>query len=195
MSTLAPLGSGEPPGIGLAESARRFGHYRWVEQRLFEVLGGWVAAVADLQVKVVLDTHSLQHAWHADLWRQRLPVLRDVDPDALTVPANDHVRDLFDELAAPSGGTAEMLVGAYGVVIPHLVVVYGDHLDRLTAAADAPAIRALGLVLRDDLDHWQQGQALLAPLLVGDDVIDRAAAYQAHLQKRLRRAGGVLGSS
>src|SRR3546814_4627208 len=59
------------------ESARRVGHYKWIEMRLFEVLGGWVATVPELDVKLRLGTHCYHHAWHAELWHKRLPELRE----------------------------------------------------------------------------------------------------------------------
>ena len=59
--------------------------------RLFEALGGWVATVPELDVKMRLGTHCYHHAWHAELWHKRLPELREMNPDRLTVPANDEM--------------------------------------------------------------------------------------------------------
>ena len=39
----APWDRRELPGaFDVVESAKRVGHYKWVEMRLFEALGGWV---------------------------------------------------------------------------------------------------------------------------------------------------------
>ena len=38
-------------------------------------------------VQVHLDGQSLRHAWHADLWADRLPVYAGADPTGLTVPS------------------------------------------------------------------------------------------------------------
>ena len=68
----------------MAESARRVGNYKWVEMKMFEALGGWVATVPELDVKMRLGTHCYKHAWHAELWHKRLPELREMNPDRLT---------------------------------------------------------------------------------------------------------------
>ena len=59
--------------------------------KLFEALGGWVATVPELDVKMRLGTHCYHHAWHAELWHKRLPELREMNPDRLTLPANDEL--------------------------------------------------------------------------------------------------------
>ena len=49
----APWDRRELPGLfTVEESARRVGNYKWIEMRLFEVLGGWVATVPELDVKM-----------------------------------------------------------------------------------------------------------------------------------------------
>ncbi len=68
----------------MEESARRIGNYKWAEMKLFEALGGWVATVPELDVKMRLGTHCYKHAWHAELWHKRLPELREMNPDRLT---------------------------------------------------------------------------------------------------------------
>ena len=53
-----PGTGGSCPGLfSVEETARRVGNYKWVEMRLFEVLGGWVATVPELDVKLVLGRH------------------------------------------------------------------------------------------------------------------------------------------
>src|SRR3546814_17004887 len=72
----APWDRRELPGsFTVEESARRVGHYQWIEMRLFEVLSGWVAPVPELDVKMRLGTHRFHHPWHAALWHKRLPEL------------------------------------------------------------------------------------------------------------------------
>ena len=86
----APWDRRELPGLfDVEESARRVGNYKWAEMKLFEALGGWVATVPELDVKMRLGTHCYKHAWHAELWHKRLPELREMNPDRLTQPAND----------------------------------------------------------------------------------------------------------
>ena len=85
----APWDRRELPGLfTVEESARRVGHYAWIEMRLFEALGGWVATVPELDVKTTLGRHCYHHAWHAELWVKRLPELREMRPERLIQPPN-----------------------------------------------------------------------------------------------------------
>ena len=54
--------------------------------RIFELMGGWVATMPELDVKLRLGTHCYHHAFHSELWHKRLPELREMNPERLTVP-------------------------------------------------------------------------------------------------------------
>ncbi|MET0882812.1 MAG: hypothetical protein ABWZ13_01565, partial [Acidimicrobiales bacterium] len=80
-AAFAPWDRRELPGaFSVEETAARVGHYKWIEMRLFEVLGGWVATVPEIDVKLRLGTHCYHHAWHSELWHKRLPELREMNP-------------------------------------------------------------------------------------------------------------------
>jgi len=68
-------------------TAALIGEYRWIETTLFATLGGWVGDMPVAGVQVHLDAQSMRHAWHAELFADRLPVRAGIDPDALTRPS------------------------------------------------------------------------------------------------------------
>src|SRR5437868_15439472 len=118
----APWDRRELPGsFNVDETARRVGHYKWVEMRLFEALGGWVATVPELDVKMRLGTHCYKHAWHADLWHKRLPELREMNPERLSVPANDERVTFVDAMTEPEGAeqTLQKLMGTHRARLHH----------------------------------------------------------------------------
>jgi len=163
--------SAEEPGpFSLFEAAARHGAYRWAEQRLFELTGEWSAAAAvPPAARLSLFEASAQHAWHAQLWAERLPVLADVDPDELTRPLGPALGPLFDALngatraaANPDLGAIRFLGGLYRVVLPALLDSYVRHGRGLRQHADAPSIRALALVVRDEEEELAAGEAWLA---------------------------------
>ena len=53
--------------LSLDAHARLVGSYQWVEHRLFEILGSWVASEPVPEAQMVFDVFSQQHAWHAEL--------------------------------------------------------------------------------------------------------------------------------
>ena len=192
----APWDRRELPGaFSVEESARRVGNYKWVEMKLFEALGGWVATVPELDVKMRLGTHTYKHAWHAELWHKRLPELREMNPERLTQPANDAIVEFIEAMTEPEGpgATIEKLVGVYRVLIPHKIAAYTFHLNNTSTITDAPTIRSLRFALQDEFDDWRDGEMLLQSLIETDEEIERAAAHQIRLEKIMLRAGGIAG--
>jgi hypothetical protein len=192
----APWDRRELPGsFTVEETARRVGHYKWIEMRLFEVLGGWVATVPELDVKLRLGTHCYHHAWHAELWHKRLPELREMNPERLTVPPNDELVAFVDALTEPEGPelTIEKLVGVYRVLIPAKVAAYTYHRNNTSTITDAPTIRSLGFILQDEMDDWRDGEMMLQSLIETEDELQRAVDHQRKLQSLLLAAGGIAG--
>lgn len=179
--------------LPLEQLARRAGAYCWLEGRLFETLGGWVAAVNEPEAKLALATHAREHAWHAELWQERLPSAGDLAPEQLVAPANDQVGAFAAAVAEPEGEdqTIEKLVGAYRVLLPRMVTAYSEHLRVTTEVADGPVVRALRLVLRDELEEWARGETLVQSLLRTEEDVRRAAGHQARLESMLTYAALV----
>jgi hypothetical protein len=192
----APWDRRELPGaFGVEESAVRVGHYKWIEMRLFEALGGWVATVPELDVKLRLGTHCYHHAWHAELWHKRLPELREMNPDRLTLPPNEELVAFVDAMTEPEAPelTIEKLVGVYRVLIPRKVAAYTYHLNNTSPITDAPTIRSLRFALQDEMDDWRDGEMMIQSLLETPAEVRRAADHQAHLESLLLAAGGIAG--
>jgi hypothetical protein len=192
----APWDRRELPGLfDVEESARRIGNYKWLEMKLFEALGGWVATVPELDVKMRLGTHCYKHAWHADLWHKRLPELREMNPERSTKPANAAIERFVDALTEPEAPelTIEKLVGVYRVLIPHFIAAYTFHKNNTSQITDAPTIRSLHFILQDEHDDWRDGEMLLQSLIETPAEVDRAMAHQARLTKLMLEAGGVAG--
>ena len=80
----------------------------------------------------MLGPHCHQHAWHAwhaDLWRLRLPELEEPN-EHRAAPPNPEFASFMEELTSPDGGdqTIEKLVGVYRVLVLHRLAAYIDVL-------------------------------------------------------------------
>ncbi|MDQ1505003.1 MAG: hypothetical protein QOD57_2730 [Actinomycetota bacterium] len=195
-SPFAPWDRRELPGLfTVEESARRVGHYAWIEMRLFEALGGWVATVPELDVKTTLGRHCYHHAWHAELWHKRLPELREMRPDRLIRAPNAPLEAFVAALTEPEAAdlTIEKLVGVYRVLLPRKIAAYTYHLAATSRITDAPTIRSLGFILDDEKTDWQEGEMLLQALIETDEEVARAARRQSELEVLITRAGGIAG--
>ncbi len=207
-------GSGVP-ALPLHSQARLVGSYRWLERRLFEVLGSWVASEPVPEAQMLFDVYSQQHAWHAELFADRLPALDSVDPDSLVLPPSAEVDRMCavlagampagdgsspgggligpgDGSAVPAGGTLPRLVGVGRVVLPRLVTGYNLHLRRVSVVTDAPMTRCLRLVLRDEIEQWQALEALTQALLRRPHDVAVVTAHQQRLEEMIAGAGAGL---
>ena len=195
-SPFAPWDRRELPGLfTVEESARRVGHYAWIEMRLFEALGGWVATVPELDVKTTLGRHCYHHAWHAELWHKRLPELREMRPERLIAPPNAALEAFVAALTEPEAPdlTIEKLVGVYRVLLPRKIAAYTYHLAATSRITDAPTIRSLGFILDDETTDWREGEMLLQALIQTGEEVDRAARRQSALEGLMVQAGGIAG--
>lgn len=195
-ASFAPWDRRELPGLfGVEETARRVGHYRWIEMRLFEVLGGWVATVPEIDIKTMLGRHTYHHAWHSELWTKRLPELREMVPEKLTMPPNEAMERFVKELTEPEAAdlTIEKMVGVYRVLIPHKIAAYTYHRNGTSRITDGPTIRALNFALQDEYEGWTEGEMMLQSLIETPEEVERAARRQALLESLMVEAGGIAG--
>ena len=118
-----------------------------------------------------------------------------MNPERLTLPANEHVEEFFAALTEPEdqAQTIEKLVGVYRVLIPRKIAAYTYHLNNTSTITDAPTIRSLKLALNDEFEDWRDGEMLLQALIETDDEVERASRHQARLEGIMLRAGGVAG--
>jgi hypothetical protein len=208
-SWVGGLAAGDVASLPLARTAELVGEYRWIETALFGLLGAWVADMPVAGVQVHLDAQSMRHAWHAELWGDRLPVLAGVDPDGLTRPSPvaaallaglDGVVPVAEGPGStwpPAGdvpvdrpGALPRLAGLYRVVLPRLVTSYTRHLRVVAPVADGPLRRALRLVLRDEVEDWLAGERLVQRLVTRPH--DVAAVYE--FQQRLDSVAVAAGA-
>ena len=192
----APWDRRELPGrFSVEETARRVGNYKWVEMKIFELMGGWVATVPELDIKLRLGTHCYHHAFHSELWHKRLPELREMSPDKVTVPPNDEFVAFIDAMSEPEAAdqTIEKMVGMYRVLLPHLIAAYTYHRNNTSSITDSPTIRSLDFCLADDMEEWREGEMIIQSLIETADDARRAADHHAKLTTLMIAAGGVAG--
>ncbi len=207
-----PVDGAAGSGLSLEATAALVGEYRWIETALYAVIGGWVADLPLAGVQVHLDAQSMRHAWHAELFADRLPVRSGVDPDALTRPSpvtaallgaldgTGPAGDVPDPpgVAADHGpasrpGALPRLAGLYRVVLPRLVTTYTRHLRVASTVADAPLRRALTLVLRDETEDWLAGERLVQRLVNRPHDVAAVYEFQEHLESVAVGAGAHSG--
>jgi hypothetical protein len=175
-------------------SARRLRHYRYVEERMMRILGGWIALTPEVPVKLLFGRHVWDCAQHADLWGRRLPELRA--PAQQSEPANDGVVAFMDLLESREGpaASAERVTGVYRVLKPHLVAVYRRHLDEANGIYEPPTRRILQRCIDEESRHVAAGMLVAARLGASAAWRSRAADWEQRLLAALGEAGGITGA-
>jgi hypothetical protein len=205
-------GAGAAPALSIEAQARMVAGYAWIERQLFAVLGGWVGTEMVPEARLLFDLHSQQHAWHAELFVERLPV-GDGTATSADVPPSFEVDRMFSALAGTvpseggagggqgsgavagstersmSGGTLLRLAGLGRVVLPRLVAGYGRHLRRAALVADAPLVRGLRLVLHDEVEQWFAVESLTQALVRRPHDVAVVGAHQQRLEQMVVDSG------
>jgi len=203
------------PGVApltLDASAALVGEYRWIENALYRLLGQWVTDMPIAAVQVHLDAQSMRHAWHADLFAERLPVLAGADPDVWTVPSvpttalfaalsgtvpptfgTDPPSPAVDDEIFEHPGALPRLAALYRVVLPRLVTSYELHLRVVSPMTDAPVARALRLVLNDEIEDWQAGERLVERLVTRPHDVATVYEFLQRLEAVVVGAGATSG--
>ncbi len=178
-------------GLDIHQASGLIGAYCAIERRLFEFTGRDVhRGGAAPEIQLHLDAVSAQHAWHAELWADRLPVTAAIEAGSLVAlpPALEGVIGVLSGL-----GPLERLAGLFRVLLPRLVVSYSRHAVQATPATDAPTARALSLVVRDETDEWVAGESLVERVLGAPEAAQTASRTVVDLETRLIAAGIVPG--
>lgn len=168
-------------------------NYRYAVERMMRILGGWIALTPELSAKLLMGRHVWDNAQHADAFGRRLPELRA--QAHVSEPANEAFVAVMDAIEEPElpGQTVERVVGVYGVLKPHLLASYEEHLGLANEVYEPPTRRILARCAEDERRHIAAGLAVLGHLVTTPALEERASARKARLERLMAASGGVTG--
>jgi hypothetical protein len=177
-------------------TARRVRNFRYAEEWLMLVCGGWIATIPEVPVKTGLGKITWETAQAADALGKRLPELRcGRKAVAASEAPNQGFADFIQALAEPESPdlTIEKLAGVFDVLLPHLVEVFERTARETDQICDAPTIELLEDVVRRTRRHVAWGREVLDRLCDTDARRERRRERSAVLRERLAACGGVTG--
>jgi hypothetical protein len=130
----------------LEDLGRRARRWIAVEELLFEILGKWARELPEPALKRVFGTWCHRHAWHVELWRDRLPGVEALHGEADDVEA--WIAPLRSALAGVAT-CAEAIAALRASVLPALDTAAAEHRDAIDPLLDGPTARVLDLVTAD----------------------------------------------
>ena len=180
----------------VASTARRVRNFRYAEEWMMMLLGGWVATIPELPVKTGLGKVIWECAQAADAFGKRLPELRCGRKSvSASESPNEGFAAFIQEVCDPETPdlTIEKLVGVFDVLKPHLVEVYERTMRETDQIADAPTIEILDDVTRKTSRHIAWGREVLDRLCDTDAKRERRRQRAEVLTAQLEACGGVAG--
>ena len=177
-------------------TARRIRNFRYAEEWMMMVMGGWLATVPEVPVKTGLGKVIWETAQAADTLGDRLPELRCGRKQvAASEVANDGFAAFVQSVTEPEDPdhTIEKLTGVFDVLKPHLIDVYEDTIRSTDQIADAPTIEILEDIVRKTRRHIAWGQEVLDRLCDTDAKRERRRERKNALLAQLDGCGGVTG--
>ncbi len=178
-------------------TAQRIRNYRYAEEWMMMIMGGWMATIPEVPVKTGLGKIVWEAALAADALGDRLPELRGGRRAKSASPsANPGFADFVQAVAEPERPdlTIEKLAGIFDVLKPHLVQVYELNVRETDQISDAPTIEILEDILRRTRKHLAWGDEVLARLCDTDAKRERRRTRVATLTEQLEKCGGVTGA-
>ncbi|MCC6433391.1 MAG: hypothetical protein IT196_00020 [Acidimicrobiales bacterium] len=180
--------------VPLQAAARKLGAWCWAERRCFEILGGWVRDTEEPAIKAMLAVHSRHHAWRAERWSEILP-------RAYVAPLEQLVSDpadaaVFDALEAVEG-SGQRLAAHYHLVYRELVSAYEASPDLMSPTTDAPALRAIRIIVGDALHDLAEAEVVSTRSLggiSGPDHLTHLHDAVAKVQVRADKSGAITSS-
>jgi len=178
-------------------TARRVRNFRYAEEWMMMIMGGWVATIPEVPVKTGLGKVIWECAQAADELGNRLPELRcGRKAIEASEASNEGFAGFVQAVSEPERPdlTIEKLTGIFDVLKPHLVDVYEQTNRETDQICDAPTIEILESVVRKSRKHIAWGQEVLDRLCDTDAKHERRRARAARLNAQLELCGGVTGS-
>jgi hypothetical protein len=178
-------------------TARRVRNFRYAEEWVMMMLGGWIATIPELPVKTGLGKVIWETAQAADEFGKRLPELRCGRKSAeASESPNEGFATFIQSVSEPERPdlTIEKLAGVFDLLMPHLLDVHEQTIRETDQICDAPTIEILEDIVRKRKRHIVWGQTTLDSLCDTQELRDRRKSRVAALQEQIEKCGGVTGT-
>ena len=177
-------------------TGRRLRNFRYAEEWMMMLMGGWLATIPEVPVKTGLGKVIWETAQTADALGKRLPELRcGRKAVEASESANEGFAAFVQEVCEPElpNLTIEKLAGVFDVLKPHLIEVYEKTSRETDQICDAPTIDLLEDAVRRARRHVAWGEEVLDRLCDTDAKRERRRQRANQLRAKLEASGGVTG--
>jgi hypothetical protein len=147
--------------LSVRERGETVATLRWIHVRLMETVASWVPTTPEMEVKLLFGAHVWDLAQHADALGKRTQELR--------MPAQHSLLPVegYQKLLADLGNVQkahERLAYLYDGILVALAGRYRRYLERTDALLDAPTVRILEYLGREQARMISEGRGVAKEL-------------------------------
>ena len=174
----------------LEENLKLLPRYRYLENQMMELMGGWVQTIVNAEVKVAFGRQLYDDVQHSDWIKTRLPELKSrAEKNHEMVPSTAFAK--FMEKIWKTEGDLFRLTVLYRVIKPHYVNALEEHYKAILPA-DEPTARILIDIIRQERSHIQWGERMMEKLFASSKVpFTECAKLEEKLNRELKENGGI----
>ena len=178
-------------GTSVQDSVQFLLRLAWIKKRTMEMGLAWLNPVPEWEVKEAMSLHLHLDAEHVGMLRRRIGEMRNPPPPMEDSPCER--LDAFLDEVLWADDTEERIVGLYGVLRPAVLAACKAHRDRLNQLVAQPTRRLLRILIGDDEETAEWGDAAVLVAVKDPATAARCAVWRSHLEAYLMAAGGVVG--
>ena len=170
--------------LSVRERGETVATLRWIHVRLMETIAAWVPTTPEMEVKLLFGAHIWDVAQHADALGKRTYELRM--PLQHSLQPIESYQQLLAQITLVKD-TSERLACFYDVVLPALAARYVGYLGRTDSLLDAPTVRILEHIGREQGRMIDECRQLLGQL-------PSLALHERATVERLREREAAIGT-
>jgi hypothetical protein len=175
------------------QTAELVGRLCAVSRRLHQILGASSHTAEVPALAIALDELSLEHAWHAELLFERLPLRAGYErEEAVQLGELAPALDLLASLGT-AGDDVGLLAGYARVVLPRLVLSVAELGHGSSETAERSIKRSARLILSDLTEAAVLSERLAEAVISGEGAVGHAARVVADLEGLLGDRSGLAG--
>lgn len=178
-------------GYDIDHNVNLLRRYLYSETQLNQIFAAHISNTPEWEVKGAFGLHIWLDAEHSAALRKRVTEMREPPLHLDKVP-DAQIEAFFGEVIRAET-TLELLVGIYRVAKPELVRSMKKHLSETNPLVDQPTCRVLKLILVEEEEMIQWGEAAVQALIFTNEDELTAQKWQKHLESFLYAAGGISG--
>lgn len=170
----------------------RLKRYRFVKNQMFEIMGGWVLSLPEIEIKIQYGRQIYSDALHSDLLKQRLQYLGARTEGKQIAYPNKKFIAYLEDIWHNADPTVVKLYTVDVLIRSLMVDTIREQLDRTSVPEDKASEEILRRIVSDDYARISLANSAIAELDPSGEVLNDE--MKRTLKSKLEESGGFMSS-